>query len=307
MYSRHEGRSASRVILMALASICLLSATICNAQAVSTRLVVRFQDETENAFGKWEAAPPDTSIYAGMNGLNTKYNLQSAKSLWRGNYAAVKNIWVLEFPTDFSSAKMDTVLAEYAALDRIDGVEFDQPLTLTSEAMTVTPNDFWYNNSYNYDISSHYDCFPDPTHQRQWHLTRMNYERAWPITRGDPNVVVVVIDTGLDYNHPDIESNVLWNLDELNGEEDSDDDQNGYWDDFCGWDFADTDNDVIHDPHDYHDYLGQWRHGTAMSGVIAALSNNQDQGEPAGVTGIAWEAKVLPLKIFSGYRAANLD
>ena len=102
---------------------------------------------------------------------------------------------------------------------------------------------------------------------------------AWDIQTGN-NVIVAVIDTGVDYNHPDLVNNMWQNPGEIPGNR-IDDDGNGFVDDVRGWDFAQNTNDPM-DPN---------RHGTHVAGVIAAQGNNG-----IGVTGINWSARIMPLK-----------
>ncbi|MFM6602958.1 MAG: S8 family serine peptidase, partial [Microcystis panniformis] len=106
---------------------------------------------------------------------------------------------------------------------------------------------------------------------------------AWDIQTGNPNLVIGVIDTGVDYNHPDLASNIWTNPGEIAGDG-IDNDGNGYIDDIHGWDFAYNDND----PSDVHG------HGTHISGTIAGKGNNG-----VGVTGVAWNAKIMPLKFLN--------
>lgn len=105
---------------------------------------------------------------------------------------------------------------------------------------------------------------------------------AWDTQTGT-DVVVAVIDTGLDYNHEDIVGNVWTNPGEIanNG---IDDDNNGYIDDVMGWDFVNGDNDPFDDNN----------HGTHVSGTIAAVGNNA-----IGVAGVNWSARIMPLKFLS--------
>ena len=107
----------------------------------------------------------------------------------------------------------------------------------------------------------------------------INVEAAWKVSTGNPNLVVGVIDTGIDYSHEDLENNIWTNNAEIpdNGK---DDDGNGYVDDVNGWNFAYGSND----PYDDND------HGTHVSGTIAAPANG------IGIAGVAPTVKIMPLK-----------
>ena len=104
---------------------------------------------------------------------------------------------------------------------------------------------------------------------------------AWDITTGSDNIVIAVIDSGLAYNHPDFATNVWTNNAELNGIPLVDDDNNGYVDDFYGWDFIDDDGYPL-------DLNG---HGTHVAGTIAAQGDNAQ-----GTTGVMWDAKIMPVR-----------
>jgi len=108
---------------------------------------------------------------------------------------------------------------------------------------------------------------------------------AWDVIT-DSSTIVAVLDTGIDYTHPDLSANIWVNEAELNGAPNFDDDDNGYIDDIRGWDFADNDNDPT-------DYLG---HGTHCAGTIGASGNND-----LGVVGVCWNVQIMNLKIFPNY------
>ena len=103
---------------------------------------------------------------------------------------------------------------------------------------------------------------------------------AWDITTGSRDVVIGVIDSGVDVTHPDLAANIWVNPGETpdNG---IDDDGNGFIDDVNGWDFYDDDNT----PNDGNG------HGTHVAGTIGAVGNNN-----LGITGVNWEVSILPLR-----------
>jgi subtilisin family serine protease len=105
---------------------------------------------------------------------------------------------------------------------------------------------------------------------------------AWETTTGSKSVVAAVIDTGIDYTHEDLAANMWVNPGEIAGNG-KDDDRNGFVDDVYGYDFADGDSDPM-------DTLG---HGTHVAGTIAGVGDND-----TGVTGVAWSASLMALKIF---------
>jgi len=127
----------------------------------------------------------------------------------------------------------------------------------------------------------------DPGYSDQWAHETINSEMAWDIQQGSPDVVIAVIDSGLDMDHEDLVS-VLWqNTDETAGNG-IDDDGNGFIDDRWGWDFSNSDNDVEDDC--TGDVFG---HGTHVAGIAAAATNNG-----VGVASVSWGCRVMVVKLF---------
>ncbi|MDE6154147.1 MAG: S8 family serine peptidase [Muribaculaceae bacterium] len=125
--------------------------------------------------------------------------------------------------------------------------------------------------------------FNDPMLSEQWHYKNFgnistnvagadaNIFEAWKITTGKPEVIVAIIDGGVDYTHDDLAPNMCINEAELNGQPGVDDDGNGYVDDIYGYNFCTNSSEVY--PHS---------HGTHVAGTVAAVNNNG-----IGVSGVA--------------------
>ncbi|MEO1373287.1 MAG: S8 family serine peptidase [Cyanobacteria bacterium J06635_10] len=134
----------------------------------------------------------------------------------------------------------------------------------------------------------------DPDFSNQWGLNNVRQTggtldadidapEAWDFETGSSNNVVVgVIDSGVDYTHQDLVNNIWINRLELFGDPGVDDDGNTYVDDIYGWDFFNNNNNPL-------DGLG---HGTHVAGIIAAEGDNG-----IGVTGVSWDASLMALKI----------
>ncbi len=170
--------------------------------------------------------------------------------------------------------KTEEAVTYLAELGTFAGVDYDYVMSTgtTTESVDVSHNP-------HYDDHKHHHTHKVPD---GWKYVTDNGKRPG----GSPDVVVAVIDTGVDYNHLDLHNNIWINTAEI-ADNGRDDDGNGYIDDVYGWDCVGNDNDPMDDN----------GHGTHVAGIIAAENNE------LGGVGIAYNCKIMVLKAgnSSGY------
>lgn len=146
----------------------------------------------------------------------------------------------------------------------------------------------------------HFHSTPnDPKASEQYHLKAINAFEAWDLVQSDDSVIVAILDCGIDYTHPDLKDNIFINQGETGTDKDGkdksingiDDDDNGYIDDWRGWDFFPTSghNNGNNDPTPFRD------HGTHVAGICGATPNNG-----VGIAGVGKNVKLMNIQISEG-------
>jgi subtilisin family serine protease/subtilisin-like proprotein convertase family protein len=138
--------------------------------------------------------------------------------------------------------------------------------------LTATPNDPLFGSLWGIHNTGQTGGRPDAD---------VDGPEAWDVVTSGP--LVAVLDTGVDYNHPDLAANVWTNPGEVEADG-LDNDGNGFVDDYYGYDFVNNDADPMDD----------YGHGTHVAGTIAAVGNNG-----IGVAGVGWDTKVMALKFMN--------
>jgi subtilisin family serine protease len=130
----------------------------------------------------------------------------------------------------------------------------------------------------------------DPGYATQYAPKITDCPRAWDLTTGE-GVLIAIVDNGVFYNHPDLEAN-MW-VNEADPVDGIDNDNNGYVDDYRGWDFVGNSNgQQFYPDNDPKPTDSGVSHGTHVAGCAAAVGNNN-----IGVIGPAFNAKIMPVKI----------
>jgi subtilisin family serine protease len=270
-------------------------------------ILVKFKPTSEIkerlALNERQASDANRNLFFGMESIdrvNHSYGLRSIKKLFPPETLTRKSTKTLRHKKPDHELDLSTVyhlkFPEEAPIQEIIQrlkqdplVEYAQPNYIYRFTETI-PNEY-----------------PDRSAlaTEQWALDKIQAPLAWDLNKGSSEVVIAIIDSGVDWKHSDLAGNIWTNPGEDawgdpndptsgNG---IDDDGNGYVDDWKGWDFiyfqevfpgedpGPPDNDPM-------DFFG---HGTLVSGIAAATTNNS-----YGMAGVCWNCKIMPLK--AGYR-----
>ncbi len=174
--------------------------------------------------------------------------------------------------------------AEELALSQISILKFSAPINplLLSAKIASLPQVEWAEPYYLQQIQ----YVPSDTYlNKEWYLKKIKAINAWDVNKGDSKIIIGIVDTGVDWKHPDLADNIWTNKNETPGNN-TDDDNNGYVDDVHGWDFGGSngtpDNDPMEDKPD---------HGTNVAGIASAVTDNG-----YGVASIGFNSTIMPVK-----------
>ncbi len=209
--------------------------------------------------------------------------------------ANFRNVQFKSRPVFYSTAS-EPFLDSYAILS------FEDNLSLPAALAVLQNHSAIEYVQYNHYFETDHVNPNDSLFAEQWGLSAVRASRAWETETGASEIIIAVIDTGIEDQHPDLKRAIWINAGEdlnQNGVSDHedlngiDDDGNGFVDDIRGWDFTDAPNFV--DGGDYlardNDPSDEHGHGTSVSGIIAAEMNNG-----LGVSGLAPSCRIMNLR-----------
>ncbi len=220
-----------------------------------------------------------------LDAFVTRYGSQSVSRMFPEHSVPVKkneidlsSIYVVRYGSPIDA------FAVAEELSRRPEVEYAEPSFVyqTSGTTVFTPN--------------------DTSFSQQWHLLKVRADSAWSLSQGDTNVVIGIVDTGVQWDHPDLAANIWINPGEsgpdgLGGDKSTngiDDDGDGKIDDWHGWDFGGADFNAPVADNNPSPIRSSHGHGTHTAGLASAVTNNV-----TGIAGIGFKCKILAVKASS--------
>lgn len=196
------------------------------------------------------------------------------------NYTIVPGLSLVKLPI---RVKIEDALKVY---NSVSGILYAEPNYRMYIASTFIPNDPCFSKLWGMHNTGQTGGTEDAD---------IDAPEAWYFARNS-DIIVAVLDTGTDYDHPDLSANMWVNEAEYNGQPNVDDDNNGCIDDIYGYDFRYEDSDPIDD----------MCHGTHVAGIIGAVGNNNK-----GVVGVCWQVEIMSVKTFdkngAGWDSDNIQ
>ena len=288
--SRGLAVAARRAIVESLESRCLLSGTITAFGQEYEIVTMEWNGrQVRAAAGRWivslERPQPTRSADGEIKQFNERWSTAEepnselaptfASLAGRGisfdRYLGVEHSFAISVPTNMPFSQIQETFRN------LPGFVSVSPDTVGRGA--ATPNDPGYFRQWGLRNVGQ-DYWPEDSHTGTVDADT-DANNAWDYSTGSSSVVVAVLDSGVNYFHQDLVANRWENLNDPAGDS-IDNDGNGEVDDYYGYDFVNVDRTPLDD-------LG---HGTSVAGIIGAAGNDS-----VGMTGVAWAAKILPVKV----------
>ena len=286
------------------------------------RIIVISSKSNESHSYEADSSANDYSQADSFNNLNFGSSASKSRSVGGveerlETHSYVEDELVVKFKASLSRGDIDTLNSKIGVTIQSSIPQINYHVLKLPDGLSVAEAIGWYKQQEgieqvepNYRIPVN-DLPNDPLFGSQWGLHNAGQDggtadadidapEAWAVHQATPEAVVIaIIDTGVDYNHPDIADNIWENADEDPGDG-IDNDGNGFIDDRIGWDFVETDNghpgeDTTIPDNDPMDRQG---HGTHVAGIAGAVINNS-----LGVAGVGDFIKIMVLR--AGYKDAE--
>ncbi|MCF7975626.1 MAG: S8 family serine peptidase [Phycisphaerae bacterium] len=172
-------------------------------------------------------------------------------------------------------------------------VKTDRDVLSVCDELKKDPAVAWAQPNYHYHPCQQPN---DPDFPDQYAHQLIEMSQAWEISTGSRDVVIAILGSGVEIDHPDLKDNIWVNPGEIPDNR-KDDDDNGYVDDVYGWNFEQADSDVTPDAYS-SDSSG---HETMVAGVIGAVGNNDK-----GVTGVNWQCSMMVLRLSMDFTSSEI-
>lgn len=257
----------------------------------SLQVVKKSRDNSKYLQGKIVVKLIESTMHAGAVSSFSKRDLEKYAS----RYAA-RSVSPL-FPAAVVSSKGKRI-----DLSRFYIIEYASPVDAftVAEELSAMPDVEYAEPCFIYHVSADAMVTPNDTaYYRQWHLLKVKADTAWSVSQGDSTVVIGIVDTGVQLDHPDLQGHIYINPGEdgpdgLGGNKRTnviDDDGNGKVDDYRGWDFVGGIFGEFNEDNNPSPTAVNNAHGTHVAGIAGAVTNNV-----TGIASVSFNARLFPIK-----------